>query len=62
VIGALKRHWLIERALRAPEPGAPYAYVTTKRLLEVFVLESLRDLGILKPRRRRIAAMAGGRN
>jgi chromosome segregation and condensation protein ScpB len=28
VIGALKRH-LIDGALRAPEPGAPFAYVTT---------------------------------
>ncbi|WP_312029688.1 SMC-Scp complex subunit ScpB [Methylocystis sp. H62] len=30
VIGALKRHGLIDGALRAPEPGAPFAYVTTK--------------------------------
>ena len=44
VIGALKRHGLIDGALRAPEPGAPYAYVTTKRFLEVFGLASLRDL------------------
>ena len=38
VIGALKRHGLINRALRAPEPGAPFAYVTTKKFLEVFGL------------------------
>jgi len=28
----------------APEPGAPFAYVTTKKFLEVFGLVSLRDL------------------
>jgi len=44
VIGALKRHGLIDGALRAPEPGAPFAYVTTRRFLEVFGLASLRDL------------------
>jgi len=44
VIGALKRHDLIDGALRAPEPGAPFAYVTTRRFLEVFGLASLRDL------------------
>lgn len=44
VIGALKRHGLIDGALRAPEPGAPYAYVTTKKFLEVFGLASLREL------------------
>ena len=44
VIGALKRHGLIDGALRAPEPGAPFAYVTTKRFLEVFGLASLRHL------------------
>lgn len=44
VIGALKRHGLIDGALRAPEPGAPFAYVTTKRFLEVYGLASLREL------------------
>lgn len=44
VIGALKRHGLIDGALRAPEPGAPYAYVTTKKFLEVFGFASLREL------------------
>jgi segregation and condensation protein B len=44
VIGALKRHGLIDGSLRAPEPGAPSAYVTTKRFLEVFGLASLRHL------------------
>lgn len=44
VIGALRRHGLIEGALRAPEPGAPFAYVTTRKFLEVFGLATLRDL------------------
>jgi len=44
VIGALKRHGLIDGALRAPEPGAPYAYVTTKKFLKAFGLASLREL------------------
>ena len=44
VIGALKRHGLIDASLRAPEPGAPFAYVTTGRFLEVFGLASLREL------------------
>jgi segregation and condensation protein B len=44
VIGALKRHGLIDGAIRAPQPGAPFAYVTTKTFLEAFGLASLRDL------------------
>ena len=44
VIGALKRHGLIDGVLRAPEPGAPFAYVTTKKFLEVFGLATLREL------------------
>ena len=44
VIGSLKRLDLIDGALRAPEPGAPFAYVTTRKFLEVFGLASLRDL------------------
>ena len=44
VIGRLKRLELIDASLRAPEPGAPFAYVTTKKFLEVFGLASLRDL------------------
>jgi segregation and condensation protein B len=44
IIAALRRHGLIDGAMRAPEPGAPFAYVTTKRFLEVFGLASLRDL------------------
>jgi segregation and condensation protein B len=44
VIGALKRHGLIDGAIRAPQPGAPFAYVTTRKFLEAFGLASLRDL------------------
>lgn len=44
VVGALKRHGLIDGVLRAPEPGAPFAYVTTRKFLEVFGLASLREL------------------
>jgi chromosome segregation and condensation protein ScpB len=60
VIGRLKRLDLIDGALRAPEPGAPFAYVTTKKFLEVFGLATLRDLpdlerledeGLLRPAR-----------
>jgi segregation and condensation protein B len=38
VIGALKRHGLIDGAIRAPQPGAPFAYVTTRTFLEAFGL------------------------
>ena len=44
VIASLKRHGLIDGAIRAPQPGAPFAYVTTKTFLEAFGLASLRDL------------------
>jgi segregation and condensation protein B len=44
VVGRLKRLDLIDGALRAPEPGAPFAYVTTKKFLEVFGLATLREL------------------
>ena len=44
VIAALKRHGLIDGAIRAPQPGAPFAYVTTKTFLETFGFASLRDL------------------
>lgn len=40
----MKRHGLIDASLRAPEPGAPFAYVTTAKFLEVFGLGSLREL------------------
>ena len=44
IIAALKRHGLIDGAIRAPQPGAPFAYVTTRKFLEVFGFASLRDL------------------
>jgi segregation and condensation protein B len=44
VIGALKRHGLIDGAIRAPQPGAPFAYLTTRKSLEVFGFATLRDL------------------
>jgi segregation and condensation protein B len=44
VIAALKRHGLIDGAIRAPQPGAPFAYVTTRAFLEAFGFGSLRDL------------------
>ena len=44
VIGRLKSLDLIAAGPRAPMPGAPYAYVTTKRFLEAFGLATLRDL------------------
>ena len=44
IIGRLKSLDLIAAGPRAPEPGAPYAYVTTRKFLEVFGLASLRDL------------------
>jgi segregation and condensation protein B len=43
-IASLKRHGLIDGAIRAPQPGAPFAYVTTRKFLEVFGFGSLRDL------------------
>jgi segregation and condensation protein B len=44
VIAALKRHGLIDGAIRAPQAGAPFAYVTTRKFLEAFGFASLRDL------------------
>jgi segregation and condensation protein B len=44
VISALKRHGLIDGAIGAPQPGAPFAYVTTRKFLEAFGFASLRDL------------------
>ena len=44
VIGRLKSLDLIAAGPRAPDPGAPYAYVTTRKFLEVFGLASPRDL------------------
>ena len=44
VIASLKQHGLIDGAIRAPQPGAPFAYVTTRKFLEAFGFASLRDL------------------
>jgi segregation and condensation protein B len=44
VIASLKRHGLIDGAIRAPQPGAPFAYVTTGKFLEAFGFATLRDL------------------
>jgi segregation and condensation protein B len=49
VIASLKRHGLIDGAIRAPQPGAPFAYVTTRKFLEAFGFASLRDLPDLEP-------------
>jgi hypothetical protein len=43
-IASLKRRGFIDGAIRAPQPGAPFAYVTTRKFLEVFGFASLRDL------------------
>jgi segregation and condensation protein B len=44
IIASLKHHGLIDGALRAPQPGAPFAYVTTGKFLEAFGFATLRDL------------------
>lgn len=44
LIARLHRQTLITRGPRSPEPGAPYTYVTTAGFLELFGLETLRDL------------------
>jgi segregation and condensation protein B len=44
VIASLKRRGLIDGAIRAPQPGAPFAYVTTRKFLEAFGFGNLRDL------------------
>ena len=44
MLGRLKSIGVIAPGPRAPEPGAPIAWVTTARFLEVFALGSLRDL------------------
>ncbi len=43
-IAALRREGLIAAGPRSPQPGAPYAYVTTPAFLSHFGFESLRDL------------------
>jgi len=44
LIAALRAQNLIVAGPRSPQPGAPYAYVTTPGFLAQFGFESLRDL------------------
>ena len=44
LIGNLRSFGFIASGPRAPQPGAPYTYVTTKEFLLEFGLETLRDL------------------
>jgi len=44
LIASLRDKALIAAGPRAPKPGAPFAYVTTRRFLEIFGLETLADL------------------
>ncbi|RWI63569.1 SMC-Scp complex subunit ScpB, partial [Mesorhizobium sp.] len=44
LIGNLRGFGLIASGPRAPQPGAPYTYVTTKDFLLEFGLDTLRDL------------------
>jgi segregation and condensation protein B len=44
ILGRLKSLGVIAPGPRAPQPGAPIAWVTTGRFLEVFALGRLRDL------------------
>lgn len=44
LIAILRRAKLIASGPRAPQPGAPYTYVTTSEFLLEFGLETLRDL------------------
>lgn len=44
LIAVLRRAKLIASGPRAPQPGAPYTYVTTQEFLLEFGLETLRDL------------------
>lgn len=44
ILGRLRRLGVIAPGPRAPEPGAPIAWVITQRFLEMFALGSLADL------------------
>ena len=61
IIAALKRHGLIDGAIRTPQPGAPFAYVTTGKFLEAFGFASLRDLPDLERLKAGDIAQAGYR-
>ena len=60
IIAALKRHGLIDGGLRAPQPGAPFAYVTTRKFLDAFGFANLRDLPDLE-RLKAAGLVKGGR-
>ena len=61
IIAALKRYGRIDGAMRAPQAGAPFAYVTTRKFLEVFGFASLSDLPDLEtPQGRRADAERAG--
>ncbi len=44
VIGHLRRLGFLAAGPRAPQPGAPYTYVTTREFLSHFGFDTLRDL------------------
>ena len=44
LVGNLRSHGFIASGPRAPQPGAPYTYVTTQVFLLEFGLDTLRDL------------------
>jgi segregation and condensation protein B len=44
IIARLKQLDLISAGPRVPEPGAPFAYVTTRHFLSLFGINTLRDL------------------
>jgi chromosome segregation and condensation protein ScpB len=44
IIAALKTHGLVAAGPRAPTPGAPTTWITTRRFLEVYGLDGLQDL------------------
>lgn len=44
IVGHLRRLDMIASGPRSPQPGAPYTYVTTKKFLEQFGLDTLREL------------------
>jgi segregation and condensation protein B len=44
ILGRLKSLGVIAPGPRAPDPGAPIAWMTAQRFLEIFALGSLRDL------------------
>jgi segregation and condensation protein B len=58
----LKRHGLIDDAIRAPQPGAPFVCVTTRKFLEALGFASLRDLPDLEQLKAAISTRGGQRD